>query len=138
MYGSLDISTSGMIAQRTRLEVITSNLVNKDTLVDAQGRYNPYRPKSAVFMPGDPSATSAGGRGMGVHVSSIETHQDALRPEYQPGSPFADERGYVMAPDIDPVVQQINATEALRAYEANVTAAEATKTMLAQMLRLVA
>lgn len=75
---------------------------------------------------------------MGVHVARIDIHADRLRARYMPESPFADSDGYVMAPDIDPVREQVASMEALRAYEANATAAEATKTMLAQMLRLIA
>lgn len=136
MYGSLDISVGGMIAQRTRQTVIASNIANSGTLLNAKGEYEPYLKKAALFAPGDPAATSPSGRGLGVHVTEIVSDPNALRPDYDPTSPFADASGYVMKPDIDPVMEQVNAMEATRAYEANVAAAEATKQMMAQALRL--
>jgi flagellar basal-body rod protein FlgC len=137
LYGTLDISTSGLIAQRTRLDAISANIANSRVILDSQGNLNPYRRREVFFAPGDPSASTPFGRAMGVHVAAIEGNQDAVRMEYEPGNPFADERGYVPYPDIDPVMEQVGAMEAIRAYEANITAAEATKSMMAQALRLI-
>lgn len=139
MFGSLDISTSGMIAQRTRLDVISANIANRDSLLNAAGEFDPYLRREVMFAPGAPTATTAEGRSLGVHVSEIHVNEGALRPRYEPGSPFdTDGDGYIMGPDIDPILEQVNAMEAVRAYEANVAAATATKTMLAQALRLLA
>ena len=136
MYGALEVSVSGMMVQRTRHSVIAANLANSSTLLNAAGEYEPYLRRSAFFAPGNPSAPTAEGRAMGVHVKAIEADPEALRPEFRPNSPYADERGYVMVPDISPVVEQVNAMDATRAYEANLAAAEATKGMMAQALRL--
>jgi flagellar basal-body rod protein FlgC len=142
MYGSLDISTSGMIAQRTRLEVISANIANKDAILDANLEVNPYRRRQVHFAPGNPGSKSASGRELGVHVAEIQINQDAVRFRYDPSSPYAfkdgPNAGHVPTPDIDSVTEQINAMEALRAYEANVVVAEGTKTMMAQALRLLA
>jgi flagellar basal-body rod protein FlgC len=138
MYGALDISTSGMIAQRTRLAVIASNIAGADTLLNAKGEYEPYLKKAAIVQAGDPTARTRGGRALGVHVAEIRSDPNALRERYDPDHPFADERGYLKVPDINSTIEQINAMEAARAYEANVVAAETTKTMTAQALRLLA
>ena len=138
MYGSLDISTSGMVAQRTRMAVISANIANSGTILDSEGNLDPYRRRHVHFSVGDPSAANRDSRQMGVHVREIEADQDAIRPRHMPGSPYADESGYVPFPDINPAVEQINALSAARAYEANVVAAETTKTMMAQALRLLA
>ncbi len=138
MYGSLDISTSGMVAERARFASIAANIANRDTLVDSQGRYNPYRKRQVMFAPGDPSASTPEGRRLGVHVARVMIDEDALIEKHDPTHPFADDRGYVKVPDINPVVEQLNAMEAVRSYEANVQAAEATKSMLSQALRLLA
>jgi flagellar basal-body rod protein FlgC len=138
MWGALDIPTSGMVAQRMRLETIASNIANRNAILDSQGNYNPYRMRAVEFAPGDPSASSSAGRGLGVHVAEIAIREDALRPKYDPTSPYADGAGYVMVPDIDPITEQVNAMEATRAYEANVAAAEAVKSTMAQALRLLA
>ncbi|MCA9287380.1 MAG: flagellar basal body rod protein FlgC [Phycisphaerales bacterium] len=138
MYGTLDISTSGLIAQRTRLEAISANIANSRVILDADGNLNPYKRREVFFAPGDPSAATPAGRALGVHVAAIEANEDAVRFEPDPSNPFADERGMVPYPDIDPVMEQVSAMEAIRAYEANITVAEATKSMMAQALRLIA
>ena len=138
MYGALDISTSGMVAQRTRMGVIAANIANANTMLRADGGYEPYRRREAMFAPGDPTAASAQGRALGVHVADIELDEAPFELRSQPDSPYADADGYVKVPNINTTIEQINAMEAARAYEANVMAAETTKTMMAQALRLLA
>jgi flagellar basal-body rod protein FlgC len=137
MYGALEVSTSGLIAQRTRLEAITENIVNKDTILDAAGNNNPFQRRVVFFAPGNPAAATAAGKAQGVHVSSIE-QEPGFELRYEPGNAYADGNGFVKYPSINPVFEQLNAYEAGRAYEANIAAAEATKTMMAQALRLLA
>jgi flagellar basal-body rod protein FlgC len=138
MWGALDIPTSGMIAQRIRLEAIASNVANKNALLDAQGNYNPYRKRSVEFAAGDPAAQTRSGQALGVHVANIAIHENALRAQFDPSSPYADASGFVMVPDIDPIREQVDAMEAARAYEANIVAAESIKSTMAQVLRLLA
>lgn len=135
---SLDVSVSGMIAQRTRMEVAIANLAHQDTIADEHGNYAPYQRRFAVLASGDPSGTSNESRMHGVHVSSIEIADEPPSYRLEPGSPFADKDGYVAYPNIDPMTETINAMDAQRAYEANLAAAEATKSMLAQALRILA
>lgn len=137
MYGALDISTSGMIAQRTRLEAITANIVNKDTFLDASGRNNPFKRKMVHFAPGDPTAGSPQAQRLGVHIAAIEEDSSFVL-KHEPSNPYADDQGYVKYPDINTGFEQMNAYEAQRAYEANIVVAEATKAMMAQALRLIA
>ena len=134
MFGSLDISTSGLVAQRTRLEAISANMANINTIYDENGNYAPFRRRIAVFAPGDPSSGSK----QGVHVREIKLDASSLRRIYDPGHPEADAQGYVGYPNIDPTMEAVNAMEASRAYEANITAAEATKSMIQTSLRLIA
>lgn len=140
MYGTLEIATSGMVAQRTRLETIAANIANKDAILDAGGRVNPYRRREVMFAPGNPAAGTPQGRALGVHVAAIHINERAVRFRYDPSNPYAyrsgPQAGYVPVPDIDPVREQINGMEAVRAYEANAMVAEATKAMLAQALRI--
>lgn len=143
MYGSLDIAVSGMVAQRMRMDVISANLANRDTILDAQGNPNPFRRKIGVLMQGDPSGRTGASRSMGVHMGELRDDQGEFRKVYDPKSPYArpegdPDEGYVYYPNVDPITEQINAVEAVRAYEANATAAEVTKTMMAQALRLIA
>ena len=135
MYGLLDISTSGMIAQRTRVEVATANIANADSILDPHNNDNmPFRRRMASLAPGDPVS----GNPMVVHVQRIELASGAFRSKYDPGSPYADAHGMIYTPDIDIATESVNAMEANRAYEANVMAAEATKAMLAASMRLLA
>ena len=137
MYGALDISTSGMIAQRTRLTAISANVANKNA-VYPDG--TPYRARHVMFSPGDPAATSREGRGWGVHVSQIQIDQSPFNLRWDPGNPLAikegPQAGYVRQSNVNPIMEQVNALEASRAYEANAVAAESTKAMYAQALRL--
>lgn len=134
MFGALDISASALVAQRTRLEVIAANTANSSSIYDAKGNYAPFRRRIAVFGEGDPAT----GNPRGVHVHEIKLDDAPFRKKYEPGHPEADAEGYVNYPNVHSAVEQINALEASRAYEANITAAEATKSMLQTSLRLLA
>ncbi len=142
MYGMLDISTSGMVANRTRLTAIAANIANRSTIFDEHGNLNPYRAKRIMLASGDPNASTAEGREMGVHVSAIDDDQADFNWRLDPGSPYAMQdgprKGYVPEPNVNVVVETMSAMEASRAYEANVVAAEAIKSMTAQALRLIA
>lgn len=132
MYGSLDISTSALVAHRTRLEVISANIANKDTILNAEGEYEPFRRRIAMLAAGDP----ARGESNGVHVTEIQLDESELMMKYEPGSPFANADGYVGYPNINSVVEQMNAMEASRSYEANIAAIEATKSMMSVALQI--
>lgn len=134
MFGTLDISTSGLIAQRTRLETIAANLANQNAIYDADGNYSPFQRRIAVFEQGDPASDSD----LGVHVGEIMLDDAPLMAKHEPGHPEADEDGYVYYPNVNPIVEQVNAMEASRAYEANITAAEATKSMMRSAMTLLA
>ena len=140
MYGSLDVSVSGMVAQRTRLAVISANIANANTTLDANGNINPYQRREIMFASGDPAAADPSQRSQGVHVKSIDRNPNAIKYRWEPGSALAYKDGpykdYVPVPDIDTTTERINALSASRAYEANVAAAEATKDLLSQALRL--
>ena len=134
MFGALDTSTSALVANRQRLEVISANMANRSTIEDADGNYSPFRRRLAILAQGDPSR----GSDSGVHVKEIKLDQSPLRKSYEPGHPYADAEGYVEYPNIEPANELVNAVEVSRAYEANITAAEATKTMMRSALRLLA
>ena len=134
MYGALDISTSGLVAQRIRLDVISANIANARTLLNADGEYEPYRRRAVMLAAGDGKTGAAGG----VHVAAIELDDAPLQARYEPNSPYADAGGYVRYPNVNPVVEQVNAMEALRSYEANIAAVEATKSMISIALQILA
>jgi flagellar basal-body rod protein FlgC len=139
MFGSLDISTSALVAQRTRLNVIAGNIANMQATRDADGRPNPYRRRVALLAAGNPAA---GPNAPGVHVQRIVEDPQPFREVYDPGHPDAvpsgPKKGLVRYPNVDHATEMINALDAARAYEANVTVMEITKSMTASSLRLLA
>jgi flagellar basal-body rod protein FlgC len=134
MFDALDMGASGLTAQRTRMDTIANNILNANTTRNAAGEKVPYRRRFVIFAQGradDPSKP-------GVHVQEIDSDQSPFRKEYQPGHPDADEKGYVSYPNVESAVEYVNAMEASRAYEANVTMMETTKAMINASLRLIA
>lgn len=138
MFGAFDISTSGMVAQRTRLNTIANNIASADITrasTDASGRAVPYRRQYVVFQ----SALDQAGRASGVKVARVATDpSDFRKGDYNPEHPDAATDGHVYYPNVDMATEYVNALEASRAYEANVTAMEATKAMMSATLRLIA
>lgn len=132
MFGMLDISTSALVAQRTRLDAISANLANADVKVDPTSP-TAFSERIVEFAQGD----AVSGDPMGVHVAAI-TPRKAFRSVFAPTDPQADKNGFVWYPDIDPVVQQANGMAASRAYDANLAAIESTKAMFDASLRIIA
>jgi flagellar basal-body rod protein FlgC len=134
MFGAFDVSASALTAQRVRLETIASNIANIDSVLGPNGKPAPYRRLYPVFQP---QRTSSGG--VGVGVSSIEQDGSAFKEFFEPWNTRAkDDRGYVKYPNVDLATEQVNALETTRAYEANVTAIETTKSMISATLRVLA
>jgi len=132
MFNSIDISTSGLVAQRIRMNTCAANLANVDTVMSPDG--GPYQRRKVLFEAGKDVQDRTG---EGVHVARIEK-EAVFRTEYDPSNPYADENGYVKLPGIDPLMEMANMIEAQRAYEANITAVSVGKDMLNSSLRLLA
>ena len=141
MYGALNISTSGMIAQRTRMNVISANIANADAITNQNGEAAPYRRKFALLAPGGKDGP------MGVSVLKIGEDDGPFRKVFDPDNPFAAVKtdaskdqveGYVNYPNVNPVVEMVNLVEASRAYEANVMASQASKAMFDAAMQLIA
>jgi len=136
MFGSLDISTSALVAQRIRLDTIAGNIANAYTTQRADGQPGPYERRFALFSPGN------GHGGPGVHVAKILEDRSAGRMVYDPDHPDAIQegkwRGYVEYPNVEPITEMTNAMLASRAYEANVAVMDVTKRMVAGSLRILA
>ena len=134
MFDALDIGASGLMAQRTRMDTIAANMANANTTIDPKGDPTPYRRRFVVFAPGQPGDTTR----PGVRVSKIGLDPAPFRRVFEPGHPHADAEGYVRHTNIDTAVEMVNALEASRAYEANVSMMEVTKAMINASLRLIA
>lgn len=141
VFGTMDISATGMTAQQTRFDVISQNIANVNSTRDADG--NIYKRKTVVFQEKDFTAFSdvlggaAANIGKGVKVAEIVTDDETEpRMVYDPSHPDADEEGYVTYPNVNTVTEMTNMIDATRSYEANVTAFNATKSMLQKALEL--
>ncbi len=139
---ALDISASGLEAQRIRMEVASHNLANVQTTrasKGADGSWMPYRRKQVVFRPLlEQALGSAGSRVAGVQVERITEDPSDFRLQHDPAHPDADEQGNVRMPNVDPLMEMVDLMEASRAYEAGVTAMDSAKTMAVAALRLLA
>jgi len=132
MIQALDISSSALVAQRTRLDVIAGNIANADVTRQEDGRVEPYRRRFTRFMSGDGTG-GPGGRGDGVHEDAAP-----FRQKYDPGHPDAGPTGYVQLPNVNITMEYIDAMEASRAYEANVAMLNLTKSLARATLQLFA
>ena len=132
----LAISASALAAQRIRLNIITENLANTNTTrMDGGG---PYQRKVVRFETDGPAFASllAGQtQARGVRVAGVSTVPGVVRV-YHPGHPDADGNGYVDMPNVNPVVEMVDLMAATRAYEANVSAVQATKSMAQKALEI--
>jgi flagellar basal-body rod protein FlgC len=139
MFAALDISTSALVAQRTRLDTISGNIANLATTRNEKGDVQPYQPRYVVFETDDDGGLQANGA-VGVKVSAVEIDTREPLWKYQPGHPDAarsgPRKGYVAYPNINLINEFVDATEATRAYEANVGVIEASKAMGQQTLRI--
>ena len=148
LFGALDISASGLSAERMRMDVTAENLANAQTTRGPDG--GPYRRKDVVLqtatgggfgaaltaaagaVPGAGGGQQAGG----VQVAGIVEDPGAPRRIYDPGHPDADAEGYVAMPNVNPVTEMVDLISASRAYEANVTAMQTAKTMFTKTFEL--
>lgn len=136
MHTALDISTSGLVAFRARLDAISSNLANMSSIRNEDGDNVPYRPRFTIVEPDESLATRSGA--VGVRVVSVETRDVEPLLKYEPDHPLSDARGYVAYPNIDMTREFTDALVATRAYEANIGVMEVSKNMAQQSLRILA
>lgn len=133
-FGIFKVSASGLQAQRTRMNLIASNMANAHTTRTENG--GPYRRKDAVFSTESLETTAAGGGLEGVKVADVLEDQTPPQMVYDPGHPDADKDGYVAMPKVSVIEEMANMMMASRAYEANVAAFNISKTMIIKSLEI--
>jgi flagellar basal-body rod protein FlgC len=142
LFSILNVSSSGMTAQRLRAEVITQNLANADTTRTPEG--GPYRRKDVIFESESLRDSFAavldeqftGSELTGVRVAEIRTDTREPLKRYLPGHPDADKDGYVAMPRVNPAEDMVDLLGASRGYQANVSAVSAVKDMIHRSLEL--
>jgi flagellar basal-body rod protein FlgC len=131
-FRAAEISASGMLAQKARLEAAAANLANMHAAHTAQGPN--YQPVTAVIRAGAGDFAHAL---MGPAKAELVPQQGAApRKAYEPGHPDADASGMVSYPAVDHMHEMMTVMTAIRAYEANLAALQATKTMAARALEI--
>jgi flagellar basal-body rod protein FlgC len=140
-FSAMATSSSALTAERTRMNLISSNLANANTTRTPEG--GPYKRKDAVFsaIPENRSFLGAMNRLKspppgGVELSSIIEDTSPPRLQYDPTHPDANAQGYVAMPNVNSVEEMTDMITASRAYEANITAAETVKSMALKTLEL--
>lgn len=134
---AFDISGTGMSVEKLRLDVTAINLANAHTTKTLNGKlYKPLYVKSAPIDGFGLSNMNNSSLPGGVEVLSVEELNTEPRMAYEPGHPDADDKGYVAYPGIDPVSEMINLITSTRAFEANVRAMNAAKTMALKALEI--
>lgn len=134
-FDGYNVSSSGMTAQRTRINVVSGNIANAKTTHTEEG--GPYKKQQVVFhdillannqqraVSNDKEVTNNKNSDMalrGVGVKSIVQSDAKPILRYDPTHPDANPEGYVAYPDINPVIEMVDLIEAMRSYEANVSA----------------
>jgi len=137
MFNTLDLSTSGLVAQRCRMDTIAGNVANMSSTCDEKGNISPFQRRFVNFI-ADQEKRGTKGRGTGVAFSVDVDRQTPPRKIFQPGHPHADADGLVAYPAIDLTKEFVNALEASRAYEANVATIDITKGIFSETLKILA
>ncbi len=126
------IASSGMKAQAMRLRVISENLANADSLAKTPGGM-PYRRKTVTFRNELDKATGA----ELVKVGRVSRDRSQLERKYDPNHVAADADGYVLLPNVNPLIETMDMREAQRTYDANVNVISVSKDMMAKTLDLI-
>ncbi|MGJ8455687.1 flagellar basal body rod protein FlgC [Pseudothermotoga sp. U03pept] len=129
---TLNVSASGMTAQRLRIDVISSNIANSESTRTEQG--TPYRRRVPIFseyLMGVGKIKSSG-----VKVTRIEEDPSPFRLVYDPTHPDANENGYVSMPNVNVLREMVDLISAQRSYDANVAAFNVTKAMISSALQI--
>jgi len=133
-FSSFDISASGIHAQRMRMDVIANNIANAESTRTTDG--HPYRRQVITFRAVYESVVGNHLVPAGVAVDGVVEDSSDYRLVYDPGHPDADADGYVRYPNVNVVEEMVDLVSATRAYEANVAALNATKSMVATAIEI--
>jgi flagellar basal-body rod protein FlgC len=140
MIGAMDISMSGLIAQRTRLTAVASNIANISSMRNENNELEPYQARYVVLQTEKNSERNSAAAK--VQVAKVDTATVEPSYRYDPTHPLAmksgPHQGYVAYPNVDMMAEFVDALEATRAYEANVGVLEISKNMAQQTLRILA
>jgi len=136
-YDSIEVSASGLTADRLNMDVIANNIANASTTRTPEG--GAFKRQLVVLAqkaasPEDMDSNS--GNLNGVDVQGIVPDQSPDRLVYDPSHPDADSKGYVHMPNVEVVKEMVDMISASQAYQANVTAIQEARTLSSQTLNI--
>ena len=163
LFSAIRISASGLRGQRTKMDVVSRNLANAETTRTADG--TPYRRQRAIFEQvlgdklqrhsmnmgyslenrlsrthpahlGESDRSSVLGGGGVTSEAAVAFDSSEFRVVHDPGHPDADEQGYVLMPNVNPITEMVDMITASRSYEANVSAVQMAKDMFNDALKI--
>jgi len=134
IFSSLDVSASGLSAERVRMNIISNNLANANTTSGPDGK--PYTRKLVMFREMLDSTLNKNGSSEGVEVADIVDSKTPYKKIFDPSHPDADKDGFVLYPNVNPVEEMVDMITATRSYEANIAAFNAAKTMMNKALEM--
>lgn len=130
LFNVFNVAGSAMSAQSQRLNVVSSNLANADSVTSADGQ--PYKAKQVVFSAQPIDGTPA----TAVKVTEVVEDKSPPKLMYDPKHPLADEKGYVSMPNVNVVEEMVNMISASRSYQNNVETMNSAKAMLLKTLSI--
>jgi flagellar basal-body rod protein FlgC len=131
LTAALKVASSGLGVQSERLRVVSENLANAQSTGTAPGS-DPYRRKTISFVSQLDQTTG----GSLVQVSSIDRDPSDFPVEFQPGNEAADDKGYVKMPNVNPLIEMADMTEANRSYEANLQVIKQARDLISMTIDL--
>ncbi len=134
IFSSLDVSASGLSAERVRMNIISNNLANANTTSGPDGK--PYTRKLVMFREMLDSTLNKNGSSEGVEVADIVDSKTPYKKIFDPSHPDVDKDGFVLYPNVNPVEEMVDMITATRSYEANIAAFNAAKTMMNKALEM--
>lgn len=126
----IGIAGSALDAQSKRLNTVSSNLANADSIVSSDGK--PYRARQVIFE----AIPVAGPEAQGVRAARVVESAAPLRRVYEPGNPAADAEGYLDMPNVNVVEEMVNMISASRSYQTNVELMNTAKQLMLKTLTL--
>lgn len=133
LFRIFDIAASGMSAQSIRLNTVSSNLANADSVSSSEGKT--YRARQPIFAATLDDVFNES-PDVKVKVLGIVESQEPLQTRYAPNHPMANEDGYIFMPNVNTVEEMANMISASRSYQANVEVVNTSKQMLLRTLAL--
>ncbi|QCO70893.1 flagellar basal body rod protein FlgC [Buchnera aphidicola] len=127
-----NIAGSAMTAQSQKINVIASNLANMDSTIYKNGKFYPYVAKKVVFELDTLKNSKIGG----VKISGIVDDPSPMKLIYDPNNPMANNKGYFLTSNVNPITEMVNNISAARSYQANIEVLKTAKTMIIKTLTI--